>query len=473
MVMCATVNAFDANEVHRDDIALGALPLFHVFGQTVIMNSHWRVGATLVLMPRFDAAQALPLMVAENVNTFHGVPTMYHAFIEAAATAEKLPALRLAISGGRRIAAARARAVRPDLRHPGARGLRPVGDLADRGGEPALVRTEAGTVGHPVWGVDVEIADPAERDRIVLLPSGSVGEVVMRGHNVFTAYTGRPEATADAVIDGWFRTGDLGTIDADGYRSIVDRIKEMIIRGGFNVYPTEVEAALLRHPNIAQVAIIGVPDEQYGEEILAVVVPFRPLDRRRGDRIRQGACGAVQISAPGGVRRRVAAGPHPQGAQTTVEGAVLMTDFADLNELKSAVGTEIGVSDWMTIDQQRVNIFADATDDHQWIHVDPERAKDGPFGVAIAHGYLTLSLAPVLLNKVIRVDNMKFGVNYGCNKVRFITPVPVGGRIRARVTLDSVRDIPGGIQADRTVTIELEGADKPACVAESIVRYIS
>lgn len=277
MVMCATVNAFDANEVHRDDIALGALPLFHVFGQTVSMNSHWRVGATLVLMPRFDAAQALSLMVAENVNTFHGVPTMYHAFIEAAATAEKLPALRLAISGG---AALPPPVLEEFDRIFGTQVLEGYG-LSETSPTAAVNQPvygpKAGTVGHPVWGVDVEIADPAECDRIVLLPSGSVGEVVVRGHNVFTAYTGRPEATADAVIDGWFRTGDLGTIDADGYLSIVDRIKEMIIRGGFNVYPTEVEAALLRHPNIAQVAIIGVPDEQYGEEILAVVVPSGPL----------------------------------------------------------------------------------------------------------------------------------------------------------------------------------------------------
>ncbi|MBU3064013.1 MaoC family dehydratase [Nocardia sp. NEAU-G5] len=150
-----------------------------------------------------------------------------------------------------------------------------------------------------------------------------------------------------------------------------------------------------------------------------------------------------------------------------------MTDFADLNELKSAVGTEIGVSDWMTIDQQRVNTFADATDDHQWIHVDPAAAAQGPFGGPIAHGFLTLSLSVPLVGQATTVAGIRMGINYGLNKVRFITPVPVGGRIRARVALDAVRDIPGGLQADRTVTIELEGAEKPACVAESIVRYMS
>ncbi|MFF2557308.1 long-chain fatty acid--CoA ligase [Nocardia sp. NPDC058058] len=277
MVMCATVNAFDANDVHRDDIALGALPLFHVFGQTVSMNSHWRVGATLVLLPRFDAAEAIRLMNAERVNTFHGVPTMYIGMLEAAKEFETLPHLRLCISGGA--------ALPPSVLEEFERvfgsyilegyGLSETSPTASVN-QPEL-GPEAGTVGHPVWGVDVEIADPDVRDRIELLPAGTIGEVVVRGHNVFSGYTGRPEATAEAVVDSWFRTGDLGTKDDKGYLRIVDRIKEMIIRGGFNVYPTEVEAALLRHPKIAQVAIIGVPDENYGEEILAVVVPAEPV----------------------------------------------------------------------------------------------------------------------------------------------------------------------------------------------------
>ena len=150
-----------------------------------------------------------------------------------------------------------------------------------------------------------------------------------------------------------------------------------------------------------------------------------------------------------------------------------MTDFANLDEFTAAVGTEIGVSDWMTIDQERVNTFADATGDHQWIHVDPDKAAAGPFGGPIAHGFLTLSLSVPLVNQATRVAGVRMGINYGLDKVRFITPVPVGGRIRARVTLDSVHEILGGIQADRTVTIELEGADKPACIAQSIARYLS
>ncbi|PSR67418.1 dehydratase [Nocardia sp. MDA0666] len=149
-----------------------------------------------------------------------------------------------------------------------------------------------------------------------------------------------------------------------------------------------------------------------------------------------------------------------------------MTDFADLDALAAAVGTELGVSDWLQVDQDRIDTFADATGDHQWIHVDAEQAAQGPYGHTIAHGFLTLSLLVPLTNQATTVGGITMGINYGLNKVRFITPVPSGGRIRARVHLDSVSEIPGGIQAVRTVTIELEGADKPACVAESIVRYL-
>ncbi|HEX5560801.1 MAG TPA: o-succinylbenzoate--CoA ligase, partial [Nocardioidaceae bacterium] len=134
----------------------------------------------------------------------------------------------------------------------------------------------AGTVGHPIWGVEVEVADETVEDRIELLPPGRLGEIVIRGHNVFAGYLDNPEATAQAVVDGWFRTGDIGTKDDDGFISIVDRKKDLIIRGGFNVYPREVEEVLHRHPGVAQVAVVGVPDDQQGEEVCAVVVAAAP-----------------------------------------------------------------------------------------------------------------------------------------------------------------------------------------------------
>jgi acyl dehydratase len=135
------------------------------------------------------------------------------------------------------------------------------------------------------------------------------------------------------------------------------------------------------------------------------------------------------------------------------------------------VGQQIGYTEWEPVTQERVNTFADATDDHQWIHVDPERAKDGPFGGAIAHGYLTLSLAPVLLNKVLRVDQMKFGINYGANKVRFPSPVLVGSDLRMGVTVASVEDVDGGVQVTFDLVMELRDMPKPACVAQVVYRY--
>lgn len=140
-------------------------------------------------------------------------------------------------------------------------------------------------------------------------------------------------------------------------------------------------------------------------------------------------------------------------------------------EIKTLVGEQLGYSDWMEITQERVNLFADATGDHQWIHVDPERAKkESPFGGPIAHGYLTLSLAPVLLPQAVITTGFRMGVNYGCNKVRFMSPVPVGSRLRLGVKLVGVDDIAGGIQSTYELTFEIEGNPKPACVAECIYR---
>jgi acyl dehydratase len=140
-------------------------------------------------------------------------------------------------------------------------------------------------------------------------------------------------------------------------------------------------------------------------------------------------------------------------------------------ELPSLKGTELGTSQWFEVTQERVNTFADATDDHQWIHVDPERAKDGPFGGTIAHGYLTLSLAPVLLNEIMTVQGMSMGVNYGCNKVRFPSPVPVDSNLRLGLAVAEVENVTGGVQVVLDLTFEVEGASKPSCVAQVVYRY--
>jgi len=148
-----------------------------------------------------------------------------------------------------------------------------------------------------------------------------------------------------------------------------------------------------------------------------------------------------------------------------------MRTFASLAELPPLVGQEIAVSDWLTITQEQVNLFADATGDHQWIHVDVEKARAGPFGAPIAHGYLTLSLLPRLFEMAMRIEGTRMGVNYGLNKVRFTAPVPVGSRVRGRMVLLACEPIENnGVQMTFRVTVELEGSDRPACVAESIAR---
>jgi len=149
----------------------------------------------------------------------------------------------------------------------------------------------------------------------------------------------------------------------------------------------------------------------------------------------------------------------------------MATRFEKPADLLDAVGKHLGFSDWETVDQQRIDQFANATGDHQWIHVDPEKAADGPFGKTIAHGYLTLSMANLFLPQVMQVDNTSMGVNYGCEKVRFPSPVPVGSRIRGGGEVMSAEEVKGGIQVVVRMTIEIEGADRPACVVDTISRF--
>jgi long-chain acyl-CoA synthetase len=272
VVMNVAVSVSDVIGITADDVILGCLPLFHSFGQTCAMNSGFRAGATLVLMPRFDGATAIELMETYRVTIFQGVPTMYIAILAAAKTDPRRPALRIAVSGGASLPVAVIDAWRETF---GAEiyegyGLSETSPVATFN-QPRVGR-KPGTVGTPIWGCDVEIARADVEDRIELVPAGEIGEVVIRGHNVFTGYLGNPDATKAAIVDGWFRSGDLGTKDADGFVSIVDRKKDMVLRGGFNVYPREVEEVLMRHPAVAQVAVVALPDETHGEEVCACVV---------------------------------------------------------------------------------------------------------------------------------------------------------------------------------------------------------
>ena len=150
----------------------------------------------------------------------------------------------------------------------------------------------------------------------------------------------------------------------------------------------------------------------------------------------------------------------------------MATVFNHPSELKGSVGKQLGVSEWLEIDQDRINLFADATGDHQWIHVDPEMAAAGPFGATIAHGYLTLALTNFLLPQVVQVEGISMGINYGTNRMRFPSPVPVGSRVRVSAELVEVDEVPGGYQTVIRATVEIEGSDRPACVVDAVSRFL-
>lgn len=250
----------------HQDVALVSLPLFHSFGQTVLMNAMLMAGGKLVLMPRFDAGQALELMEQEGVTVFGGVPTMYWAMLHA--KQDLHCKLRVAVSGGSSLPLEVLRGFEERfgvaiLEGYGLSETSPVASFNDY-----LSPRKPGTVGRPIWGVQMRVVDSDDNE----VPQGELGELLVRGPNVMKGYYGRPEQTAQALRGGWFHTGDIGRIDEDGYFSIVDRSKDMIIRGGFNVYPREIEEVLMTHPDVSLAAIVGVPHNEYGEEVKAFVV---------------------------------------------------------------------------------------------------------------------------------------------------------------------------------------------------------
>ncbi|MEV8515455.1 long-chain fatty acid--CoA ligase [Dactylosporangium sp. NPDC051484] len=272
-VQTTMLSPFDFRD---DDVLLGCLPLSHTFGQICGMSTCFRAAATMVLMPRFDGPAALELMLAEGCTVFMGVPTMYHALLAAAAKDPRRPPLDRAFSGGSALPVRTLEAFQATY------GCQIYEGYGLTETSPVVAYNQKawpcrpGTVGRPIWGVDVEIARADLEGRVELLPAGEVGEVVIRGHNVMAGYLNRPDATAEVLVDGWFRSGDLGVKDADGYLCIVDRKKDVVLRGGYNVYPREVEEILIGHPAVAQVAVIGVPHDVHGEEVCAVVIPSSP-----------------------------------------------------------------------------------------------------------------------------------------------------------------------------------------------------
>jgi long-chain acyl-CoA synthetase len=250
------------------DVILGCLPFFHAFGQTCCLNAAIQAGSTLSLMSRFTPSGALDIIASEGVTVFEGVPTMYAALLEQQARhARRAESLRVCISGGaplpvetlRRFDEAFGCAI---LEGYGLSETSPVASFNHPGSQ-----RKAGSIGTPIAGVEFRLIDDEGLD----VPPGEPGEIAIRGHNVMKGYWHKSDETATAFVDGWFRTGDVARVDDDGYYYIVDRKKDLIIRGGFNVYPREVEEVLYEHPAVLEAAVIGLPHESLGEEIGAAV----------------------------------------------------------------------------------------------------------------------------------------------------------------------------------------------------------
>jgi long-chain acyl-CoA synthetase len=256
-------------EASADDVILGALPLFHSFGQTCGLNCAVRAGACLSLIPRFDPGKALEIVERDRVTVFQGVPTMYAAML---AHGERdrfdVSTLRLCASGGAAMPLEVMRGFEMAfgcivLEGYGLSETSPIASF----NHPDMER-KPGSIGTPIDGVEMRVVDEQRNE----VPEGEVGEIAIRGHNVMKAYWRRPDATAEAIdADGWFHTGDMARVDEDGYFFIVDRKKDMIIRGGYNVYPREIEEVIYEHPAVREAAVIGLPHPELGEEVGAAI----------------------------------------------------------------------------------------------------------------------------------------------------------------------------------------------------------
>lgn len=263
------------------DVGLAALPLYHAFGQTDIQNGVLFSGGTVSYLLRFTAPAASRAMVRDCVTLFAGVPTMYIALLDDPDVADNWAAtVKYCVSGGAALPVEVKQRFFERFRLPVQEGygLTETSPLASI--QSSNETQKAGTIGKPVIGVEMKIFDDQDRE----VPTGECGEIVIRGHNIMKGYFKRPEATAEAMRNGWFHSGDIGYIDADGDFHIVDRKKELIIRGGYNVYPREVEEALYAHPAVAEAAVIGIPDARLGEEVHAVIA-LRPGTKATTDEI--------------------------------------------------------------------------------------------------------------------------------------------------------------------------------------------
>jgi long-chain acyl-CoA synthetase len=282
MTTNAAVSAETLIEITPDDVVMGCLPLFHCFGLTCGLNAAVVTGACLTLIPRFDAEKALEVIGRDKVTVFEGVPTMYAGMLHVEdAASYDVSSLRTCISGGAAMPVEVMKNFEDAfgcmvLEGYGLSETSPVASF----NRPDIER-KPGSIGIPLRGVEMKLVDDDGKD----VAQGDVGEIAIRGENVMKGYWKREDATKEAIPDGWFRSGDMAKQDEDGYFFIVDRKKDLIIRGGYNVYPREVEEALYEHPDVAEVAVVGIPHDSLGEEVGAAVA-LKPGTKVSEDELR-------------------------------------------------------------------------------------------------------------------------------------------------------------------------------------------
>ena len=324
----AVVNAEKLLGLREDDVGIAVLPLFHIFGQTCVMNAGIYAANTVALVPHFDPEAVLKAIQNAGVTIFSGVPTMYQYLLRYPELDEyDTSTLRLGVSGGAAIPVKVLKAVeeRFGITILEGYGLSETSPTAcfNRSAEQRKV----GSIGLPIWGTEAKVVDEVNEE----VPRGERGELVLRGHNIMKGYYKNPEATEEAMSQGWFHTGDIATMDEDGFIFIVDRVKDMVLRGGYNVYPREIEEVIYEHPAIAEVAVIGVPHAELGEEVRAVVA------------LKEGES-ATEEDIIAFTKERVAAYKYPRSIifmddlPKTATGKILKRELVDTGTEESATG---------------------------------------------------------------------------------------------------------------------------------------
>ena len=448
-----------------------SVPLFHVTGCNSQFLPACETGGTSVIMPAFQVREFLKATEAERIEILASVPAIYWLAINQPdfGSFDTSSVLRVMYGGAPAPPDLIARIVEgfPSARVSNSYGLTETSSIATfLPSEYSLSRPEAVGLAAPVIDLKLESL------------SGDVGELLIRGANVVAGYWKKPEATAETFAGGWLRTGDLARLDSDGFVQIVDRKKDMVNRGGENVYCVEVEGAIAAHPAVFEVAVLGVPDPMMGEKVGAVVVPKPGREIEVSDVVKFAGTRLADFKVPQYmiVRSRT---PAPQSGRQNPQkdpprnrrmGQTAAMTFESLAE---HLGREIAVSAWVPVSQERIDLFAEATDDRQWIHIDrhARAARESVYESTIAHGFLTLSLLSHLSNQALAVEGARMRLNYGLNRVRFPAAVRAGSSIRARFVVQELKPFAEGIDVTLLATVELKDSPKPCCVAEWIIRY--